>query len=193
MGYPSMNIPKEFYSTETNTPLERCIDCERYLLDEGVEYIIEKAVRHYKSFDLNNTIFEYAICKGCAEKMMASLSKSSLGKIHQHFDEYADLSKRVIDNLNRDTDPSVEELIGECVLKGTPRNENREYQICCQCIGNQMVLSHMPYMIGFEAMEEIQELLSPETKRELDGFVGDNFGLPPEWKKAIEERPVVLV
>ena len=193
MGYPLMNIPKEFYSTETNTPLERCIDCDRYLLEDGVEYIIEKAMRHYKRYDLNNTIFEYAICRECANKMMASLSRDSLSKINDHFEDHADLPLRALRNSKREDRPDLEELIGSCLLKGTAQKENQEYQICCQCVGDQMVLSHMPYMIGMEAMEEIQELLSPETKRELDGFVGDNFGLPPEWKKAIEDRPVLVV
>lgn len=188
-----MNIPKEFYSTETNTPLERCIDCERYLLDEGVEYIIEKAMRYYKTYDLDNTIFEYAICRKCADKMMASLSRSSLTKINAHFELHSDLPLRAHKNSKREDEPNIEELIGRCLISNTTREENREYQICCQCVGDQMVLSHMPYMLGMEAMEEIQELLSPETKRELDGFVGDNFGLPPEWKKAIEDRPVLVI
>ncbi len=193
MGYPLLHIPKEFYSTETKAPIERCIDCDRFLLEEGVEYIIEKAMRHYKSYDLNNTIFEYAICKECAQKMMASLSRSSLSKINEHFDLNTDLSLRAQRNLKQTKAPRIDDLIGNCLLKGTPRKENREYQICCQCVGDQMVLSHMPYMIGMEAMEEIQELLSPETKRELDDFVGDNFGLPPEWKRALEDRPVFVI
>ena len=125
--------------------------------------------------------------------MTASLSKNSLSKINDHFEAHADLPLRALKNLKREDRPDLEELIGSCLLKGTAQKENQEYQICCQCVGDQMVLSHMPYMIGMEAMEEIQELLSPETKRELDGFVGDNFGLPPEWKKAIEDRPVLVI
>ena len=118
MGYPAIDIPKEFYSTETNAPIDTCIDCERYLLVEGAEYVIEKAIRHYSAFDLDNTIFEYAICKECAVKMMASLSRDSLVKIHDHFEQYADIGQRLTDNLNTDKEPDLDALIGRCLLKG---------------------------------------------------------------------------
>lgn len=188
-----MDIPKEFYSTLTGTPMKRCIDCERPLLEEGVEYIIEKAVRYYPEYALENTIFEYAICVGCATRMMSTMSKQSLEHVGKYFEQRVDMGQRHRRFTERDEPPTLEELIGHCMVNGTPKDENIEYQICGQFVGERMVLGHMPYMIGMAAMEEVQELLSPETKRELDDFVGDNFGLPPEWKKAMEERPTVLV
>ena len=51
----------------------------------------------------------------------------------------------------------------------------------------------MPFIIGDEAMEEMQGLLSQKTQDELDRFVDDNFGLPPELKELLKDKPLVLV
>lgn len=193
MAIHFLDIPKEFHSTLTGSPIDHCIDCDCFLLKDGVEYVVEKAVRYYSEYDLENTIFEYAICMDCAGKMMAAMSEDSMKKIGAYFAEHVDLGLRQFKHSKLEEAPEMEELIGTCILKGTPRAENAEYQICAHCVGDKMLLDHMPYMIGMEAMEEVQALLSPETKKEMDGFVGQNFGLPPEWKKALEDRPVVLV
>ena len=38
-------------------------------------------------------------------------------------------------------------------------------------------------MIGDVAMEEMNALLSKETKDEMDGFMDDHFGVPPELRR----------
>ena len=42
-----------------------------------------------------------------------------------------------------------------------------------------------PFLIGELAIEEMNELLSEETKGEMDDFMGDHFGIPPELRKDI--------
>ena len=41
------DIPQQFYSEDTQKPLEHCLMCERYLLDEGTAYLLEKAMRRH--------------------------------------------------------------------------------------------------------------------------------------------------
>ena len=55
-------IPSLFWSDITCKPFENCIKCERYLLEEGTLYLIEKAIKSYVGFDATSTVFEYAMC-----------------------------------------------------------------------------------------------------------------------------------
>ena len=48
-------------------------------------------------------------------------------------------------------------------------------------------------MISHEAIEEMQELLSPQTKDELDDFTKEHFDLPPEWREIIKNKKFVLI
>ena len=80
------------------------------------------------------------------------------------------------------TDP--EKWLSHCMIKGTEINDLNEYQIGACFKGNEMATNFMPpFLIGGEAMEEITNLLSKETKDEMDGFIGDHFGIPPELRK----------
>jgi len=40
--------------------------------------------------------------------------------------------------------------------------------------------------------EEMNELLSQKTRDRLDGFVDEQFGLPPELKQPIKDSPVFV-
>ena len=40
--------------------------------------------------------------------------------------------------------------------------------------------------------EELNELLSQQTRERLDGFVDEQFGLPPEPKKPIKGSPILI-
>jgi hypothetical protein len=48
-------------------------------------------------------------------------------------------------------------------------------------------------MLSGEIMAELQELLSPETKEVLDGFIDQYFGLPPEGKELIKDRDLLFI
>ena len=55
------DIPEQFYSEETKKPLENCLMCDKYLLDEGTEYMVEKAMRRHPKLGTETTLFEMAI------------------------------------------------------------------------------------------------------------------------------------
>mgnify|MGYP000507098918 CR=1 FL=1 len=88
-------IPKEFYSFETNSPFERCIECDKFLLDDDTEYIIEKAVKNYKGYPAKDVVFDYAICMDCADRMRKQISKESWEKMMQYFQENMDVHTRL--------------------------------------------------------------------------------------------------
>jgi len=189
------DIPQAFYSDETNAPFMKCLNCECNLQDNETQYIIEKAIKRYKDYDTTDTIFEYAICLKCHDTFMKVYSEESLGKIQNYFLENANLNfKRhhLIDKLE-DGVFEINEWMSHCVIKGTPINEMTEYQIGAQCVGNKIAVFEMPFIIGNEAMDEIMQLLSNKTIGEMNGFIDEFFGLPPDLKKLLKDTGVLII
>ena len=188
-----VDIPKVFHSHATNTPFSKCMNCDCLLLN--TEYVIEKAIRRYKEFSSTDTIFEYAICMKCHEEFVSAYSASSLNNIQNYFLENAHFDHKRTDLHERLKEGyfNINEWISNCIIKGTHVDDLTEYQIGCQCIGNKMVVLNMPFMIGHEAMDEIAQLLSEKTRGEMDRFIDDFFGLPPELKKLLKDSGVLVM
>lgn len=186
-----VDIPEEFYSFDSKSKFEHCIECDKYLLHDDVDYFIEKAVKKYDGFTAHDVIFEYAICIECAEKMRKSMSKESLEKLESYFLQNINAFKR-LDLIESDSE-ETSEWFDECLVSGKRRYDINEYQLFAQCRGGQMVLGQMPYMISGEILENISELLSKETKDELDDFSRRHFGPPPELEEPLPFRRVLIV
>ena len=170
------DIPKDFYSFETNTPFERCIDCDKYLLDDDTEYLIEKAVRNYEGYKAKDVVFDYAICMDCAEKLKNEISSESWEKMMNYFQKNMDLQKRL--NMQHQ-DPS--ENLSSCMIKGVDAESCKEYQIYAHCKGKKLKMDNPPYLISGEVMEELLPLLSKETVDEMNGFFNKHFSPDPSF------------
>lgn len=186
------DIPEDFYAYETGKPIEHCISCDKNLLETDSDYIIEKAIKQYTESKVKDVIFEYAMCFDCIEKMKEKISEKSMNNIMKYMMNSSSFEQRQLQYL-QNGNYNVHDWIGQCVVKGSTIENLPEYQIACQCKGNQMIFSHMPYMISYEATEELQEVLSAETKDELDRFYKDNFGVPPEFEEFFNRPKVFLV
>ena len=188
-----VDIPKVFHSHAANAPFSKCMNCDSLLLNS--EYVIEKAIRSYKEFSSTDTIFEYAICMNCHEEFISAYSPSSLSKIQNYFLENADFDHRrtQLREKLKDGHFNIDEWISHCLIKGTHMSDMTEYQIGCQCVGTKMVVLNMPFMIGHEAMDEISQLLSDKTRGEMDRFIDEFFGLPPELKKLLKDSGVLVI
>jgi len=187
-----IKIPKLFFSTETEKAFSNCISCNQDLLKPGTQYVIEKAIRQYTEYNADDTIFEYAMCMDCYQQVTESLSKSSRQNIEKYFVKNVDLNQRrqnFIENKNL----NIEDWTSNCIIKGTPVKELNEYQIACQCNGEYLLFTHMPILIGHEAMDEIMQLLSNQTLGEIGGFYDKFCGLPPDLKKIINEPTFVFL
>lgn len=199
-------IPEVFHSADTRAPLERCLVCERPLLDTTEEYLIEKAVRQYPEYEVKEVIIEYALCLNCHADMQDSISDDSKHALEAYFLENANLHQRIVSLMadsspldadsytERTTDaednhgenlPNLEKWLDHCIVHGTPMDELEEFQLVGHCIGREMLLTHMPLVIGGPAMDEIIHELSNETLDELGGFRDEYFGLPPEFSRDV--------
>ncbi len=175
-------IPKIFWSDLTSKPFENCVMCEKYLLGEGEHYLIEKALRGYKGLTATSTIFEYAMCIDCAEKMRATLSTDSKSKIDKYYSENINFDERRA-SLK---DTPTEEWLKECVIDKKAASDGGEFQIYGQCFGKNLVVHDFPFMIRGEAIDRIIHLLSAETLDELNGFMEDLTSGPPEFQELLK-------
>lgn len=180
-------IPKEFYSFETGSRFERCIECNKYLLDEGTEYIIEKAIKSYEGFSAKDTVFDYAICMNCADDMRKEISKDSWESMMKYFQENMDLMTR-LEMQNQ----SPEENLKTCMIKKTNISDCREYQIYAHCNGTKLNLENPPYMISGEVMEDLLPLLSEKTIDEMNGFMNKHFSPDPSIMEPVPPRLILM-
>ncbi len=186
-----IDIPKEFHCFSSGQPFDRCIECDRHLMDEDVDYFIEKAMKKYDGYSAQDVIFEYAICAECAELVRKEISQESLSKIEQFFSENIDMASRSeLMNTSRDN-PS--EWINRCMVSNRSFDELNEFQIFAHCRGNKLNLDLMPYMISGEVLEQIQHLLSHQTRNELNDFMNRNLGPSPELAEVLPGSRVVII
>lgn len=186
-----------FHASDTGEPFDACLMCERPLLDPQTEYVIEKACRRFEAYDVTETVFEYALCLSCHVEVAASLSDASRQQCETYFTDRVDLRARASSLLTRaqetapagtDNPVDVRPWIDACIAHGTPVRELKEYQILAHCVGNDLVLSHMPLVVGGRAMDELTQLLSQETIDALGGFREEHFGVPPE----LQSEPILF-
>ncbi len=181
-------IPPLFQSLELEGLFQRCCLCERQLLveTESVEpYLIERIFRG------SEPIVEYAMCFRCKVCQQEQISKKSLQRLQQLWDERVDQNERAAWLVGGylKGEFTVDKWTDHCVLSGTPLSKCKDYQVVALAFGHELMLSYLPVMISDVAIEEIQELLSEKTKGWMDDFISDQFGMPPEFL----ECPPVLV
>jgi hypothetical protein len=186
MNFRDNHIPKEFYSTLSDKPIENCIKCEKYLLDEDTIYFVEKAIKN------NEVEFEYAICAECAEKMKGTMSEESLTNMESYFKKNSNI-KQYQEKLLLEDELSINDFIGNCIVTGNDLKSTDEYQLVGVFEGKHIYPDAIPFAISFEATEKINQLLSKQTKDEMDGFIDDFIGIPPDWREVIKTNKPVLI
>lgn len=185
-------IPELFYSHSTKAPFEHCISCDRALQAPNTQYLVEKAFRNYPEFETTDVIFEYAMCLNCADQMRKELSLSSLSRIQEFFENRVNFHLRR-DQLMQSDSLNAPAWLKNCLITGEAQPSLEEYQIYGHFVDNRCVYSFLPYMISGSAVDEITNLLSEKTLGEIDRFIDENFGLPPELKKPIRDNPIIFV
>lgn len=175
-------IPDIFLNSDTKAPLSHCIQCDYDVINGDRFYMIEKVFKRYLPLDSTQVLFEYAVCSECYEKMRGALSKESMQNLSAYMMTNTDFQAMQARMQEHPEEP--EKWLSHCMIKGMPREELTEFQMGACFKGDRLVTNFMPpFMIGNVAMEEMNELLSKETKDEMDGFMDENFGIPPELRK----------
>lgn len=187
---PTVDIPKEFYSSKSKQPIEKCVMCEKEVLTDHEPYIIEKAFKNNEITKETELIFEYALCTDCQQNTTSELSKESLNNIKMYYDLYVNFEERQaklqdIDNFK------LEDWINKCIVTGKPLSEYKEFQYGGLFLRNQLLLANIPFAVGEKAINEMQELISKKTRDYLDGFK-DKI-IPPEVRDKIPDDFLILM
>ncbi len=175
-------VPKEFHSLATGEPFDKCIDCGKYLLDNE-PYMIEKAIRQYPGYTAQDVVFEYAICQSCADRLKQELSEESMNNIHLFFNQ----------NIQPENFFDGRET-SKCLISDKPQSDLQEYQIYAYCHGKHLA-NHVspPFMISGEILDKLADLLSDDTIDELNNFMDNHFGPPPELEDLPIGRRLILI
>lgn len=186
--YKEVEIPADFYNTLTNHYFTQCTICNTHF-DEDSMYLIEKACKRVNS-GFVHTIFEYSICMDCAVGFNEKMSKKSLEAM-QHF-------MLLNSNITKQREKLAEEeadysnWLSHCIVNCSSIESLTEYNICGMFRGDKMMLGDFPYMMSLEAMEQMVEILSKETKEELDNFKRTHIDGPPEFEELFKRRPILV-
>jgi hypothetical protein len=121
--------------------------------------------------------------------MRKQLSAESLERIDQYMAK-VDFGART-DYFFKHPSDDVQEYVSNCLVSGKAIDKEQEHQLYGYCRGNWMIYATMPYAISGEIMEEIQDLLSAETKQAMDDFM-DQYLIPDDLRDLLKGRPVLL-
>ena len=186
-----IDIPKIFYSDTTGSYLERCIGCDERLLDGDANYLIEKAFKSYQGLDSYSTIFEYAMCLPCVNRMHQTLSGESRVNIGAYFQKHAHASPRFVSS---DQPPSdIRPWLEHCILTNESASQTSEFQIYGHCQGSRMIIDGYPFMISGKATDDLIGLISAKTLDQLQNFTDQLVGGPSEFADILKTRPTILL
>lgn len=188
----TIEIPGQFFSDSEGKPFENCLVCNKYLLDEGTSYFIEKALKTYKDYDFYSTVYEYAICSDCHLKMQDKMSEESKMNLQRYYSET--LNQKAAEPIYINPhDFNLDEWLSKCFFKGKSVKEMKEYQVVAQFNGAKMVLNMPPMVIGEEALNEMSALLSEKTIDEMNGFRDKFLGPPPDIEELIYGKRLIML
>lgn len=191
-GEFSVKIPKRFFSDVTDQPFENCNICGKYLLDNDVPYVVEKAMKNYEGHDFSSTIYEFAICSDCHGKMQKSMSEESLQNLQNYYAGV--MSKKGNEPITLDmTNFDMDNWLSNCFFDGKEISSMNEYQIVAQFKGSKLIMNTPPIIIGEEAMKQMAELLSEKTTDEMNGFRDKFLGPSPELEELIHGKKLIFI
>lgn len=167
----NVTIPPILYAAMDQAPFRHCIQCEKELLESGSTYFIEKAFRQVPAYGSRETIFDYAVCEGCAEGWQEQMSTESMLAIQLYFESKA---KEAQERNGAQKDPDLE----TCYFSGEGVASLEEFQIVARCTGGHLDQGQPPILISGKVMDGLLEVLSEHTKDFLDEL--KNKILPPD-------------
>lgn len=176
-------INKIFYSTKTGKLHNKCVFCEENILEFEHGYVIEKAFKYNDAKNIYETIFEYALCTECLQRLSSEMSEKSKNTIEAYF--------RINRNDAMHRLNSVKGRLEECLITNENIRNSKEYQIAGFFIKNEMLVSNdFPYAIGEKAINEIQDLISKKTRDFSEKF--KDLILPPHVKDNLPKNRIVI-
>jgi hypothetical protein len=165
-------IPKKLYSFETGYLYHRCLVCNSDL-QNGKEYLIEKMIKVYPGFTAMDTVFDYAMCLNCAQKMQEEISEESRLNLTNLY------KKSSFSQIDINEENDIEKCFETCCITNKKINESSEYQLVALCVKGNLHSDFPPYAISFDGIVHINSILSKSTKEFFDRFYDTYFSPDP--------------
>lgn len=153
--------------------------------------MVEKVIRQYLKFSTHDTIIEYAMCLNCYEEIARELSEESMSKLSGYLEANVKFEKRR-QKLSSKEAPEIDDWLSHCIVKGTAKKELEEFQIVGQFDGKHLLRHDFPFIIGFEAINEMSELLSNKTIDTLNGFRDKFLSPDPALEDLLKPKLLLL-
>jgi len=112
--------------------------------------------------------------------------------IQKYFSEQEDFISSLANYNKRLRQGENNPILQHCTITGKPIEQLDEYMIYAHFHGDKMVRSSMPYLFSSKVMDDVSDLLSNQTIDQLDDFMGEYFGGPPELEELIKPRRPVF-
>lgn len=179
-------IPKIFQSFETNAPIDRCADCDNYLLEDGTRYIIQKAFRG------SEVILEFAWCLKCHAQIMEVYSKETRNRFWDFFLDRVNMEERGKKLLDEHW-TTLEPWISSCMTCDTKRDKCSSYILIGDCDGPDLLYQYMPYLICETCELALNDCMSAKSRDIWDDWIGENLDVPPAIRQDIKNGKIVIV
>lgn len=186
-------IPPIFQSEKLQQPFSNCTMCNKQLGNNDELYLIEKAFASDIRTGEPKLVFELACCMDCRSKMHNELSEESRAKIEAYFSETTVALEKRDEKLKELNLMEPEIWLSNCMVKNTPIDELKEYQIYALCWKNQLIYHQFPYLISGEAIDEIMELLSEKSRGYLDDLLTDLIDFPPDFEEIFNIKTRIII
>ncbi|GAB4327332.1 MAG: hypothetical protein Kow00127_20100 [Bacteroidales bacterium] len=184
-----IKIPKQFYSDLTGKPFEKCSLCNGDLGVPLSEYIVEKVMIRSSAGSLN-TLYEFALCAGCQQKMQDAMSDFSKQRITEF------MRRNIIPESilpESESGWSLKDKMSRCVLSGKELKELEEFHIACKCSGGFMLTFPPPFVVDTRLLEPLEEQLSAETREEFDSFKERLSSPAPDLEELFRETGLLII
>ncbi|MEZ5305131.1 MAG: hypothetical protein R3F11_31485 [Verrucomicrobiales bacterium] len=151
-------IPEELYSEYEERPFRTCTRCGETLDDFEEGYQLNKVWRR------GECVFEFALCFHCQQAMAGEFSEESKQRLTEFQEKHIDF----------------ERPMSECAVCAADRDsfDSPEFTLIAACECGHM---HAGFMVCAKCVEQMQELISKQTRGVFDKFVEENFpGVPAD-------------
>ena len=160
-------IPKEFHSFEKDGPFTNCVDCGCELYEAGETYSIQKSMHR------GEVIFEFALCTECHDVLVKGFSKETTERLMAYFSGL---------EVHEPTDAC-------CIDCQNPLEKLQSFNMAANCLGPYI---QSAFLICDQWQENIQPLISEQTRRTRDDWIGKNFPCAPETRDLVPDSPLLF-
>lgn len=162
-------IPSVFHSFQHDGPFSNCIECSRDLAN--TTYVIRKSTSN------GEVMFEFAMCMKCLVNMHQDFSKLTKERI----EAFVEMNRKHYEDIER------------CNFCGADKEDCSEFGVGGVFYGSKMIRYQEPSLTCGKCSERVQNLISPQTRRRIDEFIGDHFGGPPRFENPVPKDHLVFL